>query len=214
MIEDNKLKDGEDLQGYFNNKIAVYLKRKNKRLIAWNEVLKSENLENSIVVQYWTHKNDVRISEWLDEGRNVIISKHQSFYFDMPYSKVNLKDTYNFDESRFGIKDHNKAIFGVEATLWTEWIPTQQRLDFQLYPRMEALAEVAWTQKDQKDYKEFLTRLNKFLPTLKSLGKVYCPLNMTDGNKIRGVFDFLTFLKRNAHFEYNRAMAYRKRRRF
>ncbi|MDD4121196.1 MAG: beta-N-acetylhexosaminidase [Clostridia bacterium] len=214
MIEDNKLKDEEDLQGYFNNKIAVYLKRKGKRLIAWNEILKSDNLENSIIAQYWTAKNDPKINSWLDDGKNVIISKHQSFYFDMPYSKVNLKDTYNFDEEKYGIRDHNKAILGVEGTIWTEWVPTQQRLDFQLYPRMEALSEVAWTPRELLDYKEFLVRLNKFLPTLKSLGKVFCPINMVDSNKFKGSFDFITFLKRNAHFEYNKAMAYRKRRRY
>lgn len=214
LIQDNKLVDEEGLQGYFSNKIAVYLKRKGKRLIGWNEILKSENLENSIIAHYWTAKNDPKVTNWLSSGHNVIISKHQSFYFDMPYSKMNLKDTYSFSPEEYGLKHNQSAILGVEATLWTEWIPTQQRLEFQLFPRMEALCEVAWSQEGSLDYEDFRTRLDKFLPILKRMGKIYCPLIMVDGNKFLGFFDFLKFLKRNAHFEYNRAMVYRKRGRY
>lgn len=214
IIHDNKLENEEGLQGYFNNKIAVYLQRKGKRLIGWNEILKADNLENSIVVQYWTHKKDEKVIDWLAGGHNVILSKHQSFYFDMPYSKVTLKDTYEFNSNKHGLIHNKSAILGVEATIWTEWIPTQQRLEFQLFPRMEALSEVAWTPVEDRDYGDFQQRLIKFLPILKKLGKIYCPLNMVDGNKFKGPFDYLKFIKKNAHFEYNKAMAYRKKRRY
>ncbi len=213
VIDDKNLTDEEELQSYMNNKIAVYLKRKGKRLIGWNEILKGKNLERSVIPQYWTYKEDGNVVEWMASGGNVIISKHQAFYFDMPYAQLPLNDTYNFTPDKYGMAKNKHTILGVECTLWTEWISTQLRLDFQMYPRLEAFAEVAWTPDNKKDYDEFLQRLEKFLPTLDKLGKIYCPMHMVHSNFIKKIISPLKFGKRDAHFEFNRAMQYRRRKR-
>lgn len=82
-----------------------------------------------------------------------------------------------------------------------------------MYPRLEAFAEVAWTPDNKKDYDEFLQRLEKFLPTLDKLGKIYCPMHMVHSNFIKKIISPLKFAKRDAHFEFNRAMQYRRRKR-
>lgn len=215
VMQENGLKNEEELQGYMNNKIAVYLKRKGKRLIGWNEILKTtKDLEHSVVVQYWTPANDSRVANALVEGRSVIISKHQAFYLDMTYAQNSLKTTYEFEPEKIGLTGDNSGILGVEGTFWSEWIPTKERLEFQMYPRLEAFAETAWSPRENKNYKDFYARLVKFMPTLRRMNIVSCPLHMTNvKNKLKAFHMKNVFVTKNAHAEYNRAMLYRKRHR-
>ncbi len=214
LIKDKGLKDEENLQGYFNNKIAVYLKRKGKRMIGWNEILSSKKLDNSIIAQYWTHRRDMKVENYLLSGHDVIISKHQAFYFDMPYAQNNLKTTYTFEPEKYNLNVATGGILGLEGCLWTEWVPTEARMNYQLYPRMQAFAEVAWTPKGGRDYKEFLTRLKKQLLILDRFGVEYCPLNMVDQRGLKRLRMMSEFQNKNAHAEFNHAMNVRKKKRY
>lgn len=213
LMEAEGLKTEEDLQGYFNNKICVYLKRKGKRLIGWNEILKAGQLDKSVIAEYWTHMRDPAVENYLPGGGQIIVAKHQAFYFDMPYAQNNLKTTYDFEPEKYGLKDDRGGIIGLEGTLWTEWIPTEERLQYQLFPRMEAFAEVAWTPYSERNYKDFEKRLKKFLPALDKLGVEYCPLSMVNVGGLKKLDIMRKFNKSNAHVEYNRAMVVKKRRR-
>lgn len=210
VIKKENLSDEEELQGYVNNKLAVYLKRKNKKLIGWNEILKSKKLDNSIIAQYWTYQKDKRVIEHLEAGREAIISKHQAFYFDMPYLQNNLQTTYNYTHEKYGLKDY-PGMLGLECALWTEWIFSGERMQFQLYPRLFAFSEVAWTPKESRNYTEFSERLKDFLPTLKAMGKIYCPLELVDSCKLKSIFVPLIFTKKDAHFEYKKAQEFRRK---
>lgn len=210
VIRKYNLKNEEELQGYFNNKIALYLKRKGKRLIGWNEVLKAEGLEHSVIAQYWTPLKDPRVADHLRNGGSAILSKHEAFYFDMPYAMVPLRNTYRFEPEQLGLSNRNDDILGVEGTLWTEWIMTQERLDFQTYPRLEALAETAWTPARQKNYAEFKERLVKFLPVLDKFGITYCPSHMWDPSLWRRLRVTAKFHVSDAHCEYRRALTHYK----
>ena len=90
-IKDNNLKDEEDLQGWLNNEILAFVKSKGKGLIGWNEVLKAKSLDKSVICQYWTPKKDSRARDWANNGNSVILSNHQSFYFDMTMLNTLLK---------------------------------------------------------------------------------------------------------------------------
>lgn len=209
VIKRENLSGEEDLQGYVNNKLAVYLKRKNKKLIGWNEILKSKKLDSSIVVQYWTYHNDKRVLEHLESGGEAIISKHQAFYFDMTYLQNNLKTTYEYSHEKYGLKDC-QGILGVECALWTEWIFSLERLQFQMYPRLFAFSEVAWTPEEEKDYMNFRKRVDDFIPTLEYMGKIYCPLELVDSCKLKAHPASMKFSLKNAHFEYDKAQKYRR----
>lgn len=214
LIKKEGLKDEENLQGYFNNKLAVYLKRKGKRVIGWNEILTSKKLDHSIIAEYWTYKRDMKVENYLLSGHDVILAKHQAFYFDMPYAQNNLKTTYDFEPEKYGIVKGLKGILGIEGTAWTEWMPTEERLNYQLYPRMQALAEVAWSPKENRNYKDFRARLKKFLPILDRYGIVYCPLSMVDQGGIKKLKIMREFQTKNAHGEFNRAMTFRKKKKY
>ncbi len=214
LIKKEGLKDEENLQGYFNNKIAVYLKRKGKRIIGWNEILTAKKLDKDVIVEYWTHKRDMKVENYLLSGHDVIIAKHQAFYFDMTYAQNNLKTTYDFEPEKYGITKGKKGILGLEGTAWTEWIPTEERLNFQLYPRMQAMAEVAWTPAEKRNYKDFIARLKKFLPILDRYDIVYCPLSMVNQGGLKRLRIMNEFQNRNAHVEFNRAMNVRKKKKY
>lgn len=173
-IKSEGLKDEEDLQFYFNKRISDYLKSKGKTLICWNDALHSESYADaSIVCQYYTYAHDAYVEKHLSSGGKAVISKFQGFYFDMCYKDVPLKNAYKFDILQNGItKSAAKNIQGVECTLWTEWIPDKEKLDFQMYPRLEACAEQGWCVQ-KTSYRKFLARLKNFLPVLDAFGIYY-----------------------------------------
>ncbi|MBQ6874231.1 MAG: beta-N-acetylhexosaminidase [Clostridia bacterium] len=170
-MKENNLKDVEDLQGYFNNRIAEYLESKNKRLIVWNEALSAGNLSKNVVGQYWTPTYDKNVKKHTKNGGQVIISKHQAFYFDMGYNQYPLKNTYKFEPvGKMIDKKQEDSILGLEGALWTEWISDMEKAEMQLFPRLQALAEVAWIPKGKRSFTDFLERLhrnNEILDTLK-----------------------------------------------
>lgn len=163
FMKEQGLKNVDDLQGYFTNKVYEYIKTKNKRLIGWNEILRADNLDTAVIAQYWVPTRDRNVERYINNGGQVIMSKHHAFYFDMCYSQYPLKNTYKFEPVFHGIKrESEKNVLGVEGALWTEWIGDRLKMDVSLFPRMEALCEVGWTPKSEKNYEDFLRRLEKF----------------------------------------------------
>lgn len=162
-MKEEGLKNEEDLHGYFNNRIADYLKKYGKSLVGWNEILKNKTLSKDAIAQYWTPLKDVRAENYSKNGGKLIISKHQTFYFDMGFAQNPLKKTYEFTEDKYNIVNYgNGSILGVEGTFWSEWIADKEKLEICMFPRMEALSEVAWTAPENRSYKEFKHRLEIF----------------------------------------------------
>lgn len=173
-MKENGLSDVEQLQGMFNNRIAEYLKAKGKRLIVWNEALAANNLDRDVIGQYWTEKKDDNVMKHVENGGEVIICKHQSFYFDMCYNMYPLSNTYNFEVTDGMIPEkYGESVRGLEGEVWTEWIATEEKLDVQVFPRMLALSECCWVKDKKKDFGEFLKRYAYHKKMLRKLGVNY-----------------------------------------
>ena len=173
-MKENGLNDVEELQGYFNNRVCEYLKSKGKRLIVWNEALCADNLDVSTIGQYWTQEKDKNVLKHIENGGEIIISKHEAFYFDMCHSQYPLKNTYKFEPTKNMIPEqYINQVLGLEGELWTEWVDDREKIDVQLFPRVLALSEVCWTTDRKKDMKEFLRRLNYHKKILSKLGVNY-----------------------------------------
>lgn len=174
VMEENNLNNVDELHGYFNNRIYNYLKTKNKKMIGWNEILAGHNLDNEVICQYWVPTRDKNVEKYLNNGGKAILSKHQSFYFDMCYSQYPLKNTYKFNLKQYKLsRKVEKNILGVEGEVWTEFIDCRKKLDVTLFPRMEALAEVGWTMEKNIDFDDFLVRLSSFKKLLEHYGVWY-----------------------------------------
>lgn len=185
VIKEKGLNSVDELQGYFNNQINEYVKKKGKRLIGWNEILGAKNLDKSIIGQYWTPKRDKKAENYVNSGGQMILSRQMSFYFDYPNCEVKIKNTYNFEPSKSGVKpEAEKNILGVEGELWTEFVHTIEKVDFNLFPRLAAVSEVGWTPKEKKDFKSFVARLDDYESILKELGVDYAPRKFAINNNL------------------------------
>lgn len=89
-----------------------------------------------------------------------------------------LKDVYQYEPVQQDWKPaYESLLMGVQASMWTEFCNSPADVEYLLFPRLLALADVAWTQKGTKDWPGFLARLDRVLPHLEALG-VTCARSM------------------------------------
>ena len=82
----------------------------------------------------------------------------------MTYAQYSLKNTYNYNYKNFGIKpESEKNILGIEAENWTEWTDCPEKLEVFMYPRTQALAEVAWSPESKKEFGSFTFLLAQYI---------------------------------------------------
>ncbi|MHA1820075.1 MAG: beta-N-acetylhexosaminidase [Promethearchaeota archaeon] len=161
-IKEEGLKDENELQVYFTNRIADYLKSKDRRLMGWDEILGAD-LDLSAIAQYWHGKND-KILEHLRKGRQVVMTHSSHVYLDHPEMIKTLKRLYSYKIVPEELEsEYQKNILGIEAPIWTEWVPSLQRLEYQIFPRLIGVAELGWTQLKHRNYKNFKERVDKLL---------------------------------------------------
>lgn len=173
MKEEN-LKNEDELQGYFTNKVSEHLRSKGKIMIGWNEILKAKLINRDIVAQYWTPQRDNNVTTHLKRGGKVILSCHKAFYLDMNYAYVTAKSAYNFNPIYNNVpKNCLSGVLGLEGENWTEWIDTEELLFYKIYPRALALAENAWSDESVKNYGDFCDRLKRHNKIMDALGIYY-----------------------------------------
>jgi len=162
-MKQHQLESYDDLQGYFMNQINAYLKGKGKTMIGWSDFLKASNVSQDIVIQYWLENTaESYVYPYFAAGQKMIFSDMFNFYFDYPHCMVKLRKTYEYDPK---IREHTQLsgdhILGLEGTIWTERVLTNEQLESMISLRIQALAEAAWT--IDRDYDEFLERLKAHL---------------------------------------------------
>lgn len=171
-MDAENLHNFEELQGYFTNRIAGYLKEKGKQPICWNDCLGADNIDKDIPIQFWIGtKEDSAV---LSSRKNVLYSDMFYCYFDYPYGAIPLKKVYGYiPEKSIGISPGHPNRMGIEACVWTERIDNNERLERQIFPRVFAIGEIAWSEK--RDYRDFARRLAYKLPALTKLGISFTP---------------------------------------
>ncbi|MBF9014587.1 MULTISPECIES: beta-N-acetylhexosaminidase [unclassified Oceanispirochaeta] len=167
--ENHGIRSLKDQQVHFTNQAVSILRKLGKTPIVWAEIC-GDNLDKSAIGQYWLFRKKNAYKQ-LEKGRQMIFSAHASTYIDLSHAYVTLKKIYAYDPIAEGDDlpgaDH---VLGVECPLWTEWVHNKDRRDFQAFPRSIAMAEVGWTNPEDKDYKSFVRRLERHLVLLKERG--------------------------------------------
>lgn len=193
-IKAEGLEDEKDLQNYFTNRIATYLSSRGRIAMGWNQILNNK-LPSDAIAQYWM-LDKKKVIKHLTRGRKIVMSKFGRVYLDYGYAFTPLRKTYAYEPVPKELKkQHHKNILGVEATMWTEWVPNAKRLYWQLFPRLIAVAETGWTQKEKKDYNSFKMRLDMFLKRLEYLGINHALKEEIDPGFFKTLFGFLTIFK-------------------
>jgi hexosaminidase len=184
-IREQGLKNEHALQAYFTNRVAAYLDSKGRNIMGWNEILQ-DDLVKSAVVQFWARGRKRLLEDIRNNQRSVVMSSYLDTYLDHSYSLMPLSRAYHYEPVPEELDENESAcILGLEFPLWSEWVPNRARLDYQVYPRLTAMAETGWTPKSSKNFKDFLHRLENYLERLDRLGVRYAQLKDAEPHLVR-----------------------------
>lgn len=164
MIKRLKLRNEEGLQSYFIQRIEKFVNSKGRSIIGWDEILEGGLSPNATVMSWRGEEGGIAAAR---QSHNVIMTpSNGGLYLDHAQSRVGeplsiggytpLSATYSYNPTPTALTpDQQKFIMGVQANLWTEYIPTESKVEYMLYPRLLALSEVAWTPLANKNFKDF-----------------------------------------------------------
>jgi len=164
------LKDEMQLQSYFIRRIEKFLIANNRSLVGWDEILEG-GLAPEVTVMSW--RGVAGGIEAARQGHDVIMSPNSHCYFDHYQGDpkfepkawggyLSLEKVYSYEPTPEGLNVQDaKHVLGAQANIWTEYIPTEQQVEYMALPRMSALAEVVWSPKALRDFEKFSHRMER-----------------------------------------------------
>ncbi|MCX6546139.1 MAG: family 20 glycosylhydrolase [Acidobacteria bacterium] len=160
----HKLADANALQAYFNQRLTRILKKYNKRMVGWDEILHSD-LPKDAVVQSW--RGQASLADSARKGYSGILSS--GYYIDLSYKTA---DHYLVDPLPPTVtltSEEATRVLGGEACMWAEWI-TPETIDSRIWPRTAAIAERFWSPGTVRDVNDMYRRLAAMSIQLEDLG--------------------------------------------
>lgn len=168
---ENEANPEERLQNYVTSRCQKFLESKGKKIIGWDEILEGE-LEPGATVMSWRGKRGG--IEASNRGFDVIMTPDTYCYFDYCQDERRLESDeplcaywgwntlekcYSFDPTE-GLDAAAAAhILGVQANVWTEYMPDEKQLEYMIMPRLFSMSEIQWTELKNKDYEAFFERV-------------------------------------------------------
>ena len=184
IIKKNGLKDEAELQSYFVGRIEKFLNAHGKQLIGWDEILEGGLSPGATVMSWRGIEGGIAATR---AGHDAIMTPGNYCYFDHYQAgpkgepiaiggMTTLKEVYGYEPvpEELNKKEANH-ILGAQGNVWTEYMPTPEKVEYMVLPRMAALAEVVWTGSDKKSWSDFQRRINNHFKLYKALGWNYCP---------------------------------------
>ena len=165
---DGRFSAEQYLQCYVTARMQSFLATLGKKIIGWDEILEGELAEGATVMSWRGTEGGI---EAASHGFDAIMTPTSHCYFDYMQSRdtakepvgiggfVPLEKIYSFEPLEGIPAGSEKHILGVQANLWTEYIATEEHLQYMLLPRMLALSEVQWCRPENKDFESFRTKL-------------------------------------------------------
>lgn len=171
LTERENIKTLNEIQSYFVHRVHDFVKSKNKIVIGWDEVLEG-GINEDITIMYWRGWESNAPLKAVTNGNEVIMSPTNPLYFDYLPDRSSLRTVYNMNVVYDNIPpDKAYLIKGAQANLWTEMVPTESRSEFQMFPRITALAERVWTNKDL--FEDYSNRLTDHYPIMDQMNIKY-----------------------------------------
>ena len=177
-METESLKDVDELQSYLVNRVTRFLESCGRHALGWDEILDGGLAEGAAVMSWRGTKGGVTAASM---GHDVVMSPGDYCYFDSsqdaPFSQPKsfsgyrpLEQVYSFNPTD-GIDDeYAEYILGLQANLWSEFVPTGEYMEYLLYPRAFAIAEIGWSPAGSKDYSRFRENAVRLAGALRSQG--------------------------------------------
>ncbi|WP_418377426.1 family 20 glycosylhydrolase [Alistipes finegoldii] len=154
------------LQSYVTDRIGKFLAQHGRRIIGWDEILEGRAPSDAVVMSWRGSEGGIAAAKL---GHDVIMTPNSHFYFDYYQSLdtdaepfgiggyIPMEQVYSYDPAFPELTpEQQKHILGVQANLWTEYVLSDEHLEYMLLPRLAALSEVQWCQPETKDWNRFI----------------------------------------------------------
>ena len=186
-IKNEGLANENELQSYLIKRIEKFLHSKGRRLLGWDEILEGGLASDATVMSWRGEEGGIKA---VKSGHQAIMTPGAFCYFDSYQANPDtqpeaiggflpIEKVYSYNPVPDSLTtEEAKRILGVQANLWVEYVPTTQHVEHMVWPRLIALAEVAWTRPENKDWENFKLRVNNAIPFLEKRG--FHPFTLSD----------------------------------
>src|SRR5579862_1785692 len=184
FIHAHGMKNNQDLQAYFNERLQKILAKNHKIMVGWDEILHPD-LPKTIVVQSW--RGQKSLAEAAKLGYSGLLSS--GYYIDLmwPAARHYAVDPMT-NETASLTPEESKHILGGESCQWAEWV-TPENIDSHIWPRNAAIAERLWSPQNVTDVASMYTRLNAVSLDLEFLGLTHRSARMHMLHRMAGTGD-------------------------
>ncbi|MDX9940759.1 MAG: family 20 glycosylhydrolase [Bacteroidales bacterium] len=167
-IREEGLANEEELQSYFIHRVEEFLNAHGRRIIGWDEILEGGLAPNATVMSWRGEAGGIEAAKM---GHDVIMSPGSPLYFDHYQGDPDieptafggnntLKKVYTYEPIPVELNEEEaKHILGAQANHWGEFMPVSSHVEYMAFPRLSALAEVVWSQKEYRDWGDFSRRM-------------------------------------------------------
>ncbi len=170
-IRDLGLADEKALYEAFMRRVAEHLRQRGQRVFAWHNKELSPSFGDEIVLHHWNRPPQTQ-APFIDANWLV-------YYLDHSHGTLPLKTCYAYEPTENG-----KTPIGLEACLWTEFVATMEKAGFQVFPRLGAFCETAWSIRENKDYDRFLAKLPAYERLLQTLPMTFAGRRAANPNAL------------------------------
>ena len=187
LMKKEGLKDVNELQSYMIHHADEFLTSKGRKMIGWDEIMEG-GLSPQATVMSW--RGESAGFQTARMGQDVVMTPGNYMYFDFyqadprtqpfaigGYTPIRKVYGYNPLPEDSLSADEAKHILGVQANTWTEYITTPEHLEYMMFPRALAVAEIGWTPQAKRDWQDFKPRVNAHISVLKKMGLNPFPLS-------------------------------------
>ncbi|WGQ08652.1 beta-N-acetylhexosaminidase [Pedobacter gandavensis] len=169
LIKEKGLKDENGLQSYFIHRIEKFVNSKGKTIIGWDEILDGGLAPNAIVMSWRGEKGGIAAAKQKHKvimtPENFMYFNHSQFLKDDSLTAARylpLVDVYNYEPVPSVLTPAEaKYIWGGQGNLWSEYITNPAKVEYMLFPRLDALSEVLWSPKPKRNFANFQERLKE-----------------------------------------------------
>jgi hexosaminidase len=187
LMQREGMTDVDRVQSYFIRRIERFLNDNGKRMIGWDEILEGGLAPNATVMSWRGTLGGIEASRM---GHDVVMTPYSNLYFDYYQSEdqanepfaiggfLPLDSVYAYEPVPQQMRAEDAAhIIGAQANVWTEYMKTPEQIEYMIFPRMFALAELAWSPIEAKDFADFRQRIEWHVARLDALDVNYRPLD-------------------------------------
>lgn len=193
-IKDLGLKDEHELQSYFIRRMEKFINAKGKKIIGWDEILEGGLAPNATVMSWQGIEGGIEAAK---SGHDVIMTPIQSLYFwwyqGNPKTEplaaggyITLEKVYQYDPIPPVLTpEQAKHILGAQACAWAEYMEDPKKVEYMVFPRLSALAEIVWTPNEKKNWSDFKMRMTKQFKRYDMRGINYAKIPLDIGTELK-----------------------------